>query len=119
MDTKSNIDVKSNIELATEQVGTGTEVVPKLVGTDAEIIPSAEPSEKDLLKLNGWVLFTQKPILYDIRSVGYKGKGFIGTEQQWQEYLDELPCACCKKLITDCKCEPPGKYLKGPKSGCS
>ena len=119
MESESNIDVKSNVELATEPVGSGTEVVTKPVGNGTEIVPETEPSEKDLLKLNGWVLFTQRPIFYDVRTVGYDGNGFFGTKEQWQEYINELACACCKKLVTDCKCQTPGKYLKGPKSGCA
>ena len=105
---KSNIDIVPNIELVEDQIK-----------IDDRIVPIADVSAGDLLKLNGWVLFTQKPILFDIRSVGYDGSGFGGTEEQWQEYLNELPCACCKNLVNDCKCQPPGKYLKGPKSTCS
>ena len=59
--------------------------------------------EKERIK--AWELFTQEPLLFDVRSSKHDGVGFRGTPKQWEAYLDALPCAKCKKHHSQCKCD--------------
>jgi len=93
MSTDANIDVEANIELATVQVKIGKKTMPIAVLT-----------KNDLFKLDGYVLYTIRPNFFDVRITGYEGRTFKGTSEQWQEYIDGLPCALCNKLVIKCKC---------------
>ena len=93
MATEVNIDVEANIELADDRIKKGQKT-----------IKISELTGKDLLKIKGDILCHMKTMLFDVRSTGYDGEKFTGTDKQWKEYIGSLPCAICKKIVTKCKC---------------
>lgn len=62
-------------------------------------------TSEEIETLHGYILYTIKPLLFEARTTGYKGeKRFSGTKKQWNEYIDALPCAVCKKAAAECDC---------------
>lgn len=60
---------------------------------------------KVLKKMKGTDLFEKLPHFFDNRLSDKQREGIVSSNQ-WQEYLEELPCSICGKKAGKCKCNP-------------
>lgn len=76
------------------------------VNVDSKLKFVDKLTSEEIKTLHGYILYTIKPHLFEARTTGYDGKKrFSGTEKQWDEYIDALPCAVCKKAAAECDCK--------------